>query len=167
MDKTLRTILTILGGISVIVVIAGGVLAIWYTYLPEMVWLSQVSSSGQNSCNLQVYANACPASLKNGNASYIYLKNIGDVPAVFIVNYSSSNSVNVKYYDNVWKTSGNQTADFGFIPSFSSNSNSMSIQFNASCSAETLFCRNSKLSINCLYNVSGNVAVLVPSGHTN
>ena len=154
---------TIVAVISVVIFGMVSFVTLYYNFTPEMRYVKQpIPSNSVNSCNLEVYNNACPASLTNGTATAFRLKNTGGVGTNFNLEFYSNNA-KVGYTPKVWTSaSPNQTIEFPFIPYFS-NILGFTIWANATCSAEilgTLGCRNSLQSLPCNYTASGNIATL-------
>ena len=153
MNKLVKDILLLLGGVGSVIIAISAFLTIYYTYTPEMTWVAQPIPGGLNSCNIAVYDNACPATLINGTAAGFYLKNTGGVKAKISLFLSSPNA-KFSYNDNSWQEVPNQTSTFAFIPYFS-NVYRISIRANATCSGEILgFCRSSYQPVICNYTTS-------------
>lgn len=163
----------IVSGIFLICTIVGCVVSyntLYYNFTPQMVFQTQSSSTNStpNSCTIQAYASVCPFTLTSGQPSFFYLENLGDVPAYFSINFTSSNSMRLSYYSKSSTVKGGQTTYFGFVPSFTNETNNFTIGANATCTPQGLlhFCRgSSQIPVACNYKITNNsqIAMLEPT----
>lgn len=163
----------IVSGIVLICTIVGGVVSyntLYYNFTPQIIFQTQSSSTNNtpNSCTIQAYSSVCPFTLTSGQPAFFYLENLGDVPAYFSINFTSSNSMKLSYYSKSSTVKGGQTTYFGFVPTFSNKTNSFTIGANATCTPQgwLSFCKgSSQILVACNYKITNNsqIATLVPT----
>ena len=160
-----------LGKLGQVIIVAGVIvgisftlLEIYYNFTPVMISHTQIYTGANYSVNscLSITSSFCPTSLTSGQPAVVYFSNIGQIPAVFSVNFSSDSAKISTPYQNTWTVDKDTNEGFSFVPTFT-NIISFSIHINATCAGGLLGCINSRISKNCTYTVKNQTASLVNS----
>lgn len=141
--NAVRNMVIIVGVIASIATISITWLTIYYNFLPEMVWHSQLNGV------------TCPPSLINNSQAYVNLTNIGEVPANFYVNFFSSYAIFTYLGKSVYTTNrgtvviAKENQTFGIIPNLTNVHTNFTVEIDANCNAEQLWCRHSANLVLC------------------
>lgn len=144
----------------------------YYNFLPQIEFHSQIYNQiGTNNYNpntCQAYSQSvCPLSLVNKQISFVYLENIGEVPASFSVTFASNTiKFNNELYTSYSTFEKGANKSFAFSPDFTNVKDNFSITVNAFCTSEFFFggCRGSQqITKPCYYvvNSSSQTATLI------